>query len=86
VLSPLPISPVLAPPIQEELDYSLFWVTVYHSSIPYFKSLAEFLREQLGIHLWEVRRQQPFATAYLLSIILPPLAPPPPHPPLLGRA
>jgi hypothetical protein len=41
---------------QGELDYSLFWVTVYHSSIPYFKLLAGFLREQLGIHLWEVRR------------------------------
>lgn len=39
---------------QEELDYYLYWATVYHSSLPYFKQLAKFIRDVIRITVWEV--------------------------------
>eukprot|EP00882_Tetradesmus_deserticola_P014601 GHRQ01015531.1.p1 GENE.GHRQ01015531.1~~GHRQ01015531.1.p1 ORF type:complete len:606 (+),score=147.84 GHRQ01015531.1:170-1987(+) len=39
---------------QIELDYFRYWVTVYQSSLPYFKQLAKFIRDVIRITVWEV--------------------------------
>eukprot|EP00879_Flechtneria_rotunda_P017637 GHRR01018488.1.p1 GENE.GHRR01018488.1~~GHRR01018488.1.p1 ORF type:complete len:399 (+),score=90.31 GHRR01018488.1:379-1575(+) len=40
---------------QVELDYYLYWSTVWRSTLPYFQQLAKFTREVIGITVWEVR-------------------------------
>jgi hypothetical protein len=39
----------------KELDYLLYWGTVYHSSLPYFQQQAAFLRDTMKVEAWQVR-------------------------------
>ncbi len=39
---------------QEELDYYMFWVTVYHSKLPYFQKQAQFIHDTIQISIWKV--------------------------------
>jgi hypothetical protein len=32
----------------------MFWVTVYHSKLPYFKEQAKFIHDTIQISLWKV--------------------------------
>lgn len=42
------------PRAQAELDYYMFWATVYHSKLPYFKSQAKFIQDTIRIYDWKV--------------------------------
>lgn len=32
----------------------MYWATVYHSKLPYFKAQAQFARDVIGIRVWKV--------------------------------
>lgn len=45
---------LLVPCSQEDLDYYMFWATVYHSNLPYFKAQAAFIHNTILISVWKV--------------------------------
>lgn len=40
--------------LQADLDYYMFWATVYHSQLPYFKAQAKFIHGVIQIRVWKV--------------------------------
>lgn len=65
LLPPHPLSFSLSPPVanplllllpllQADLDYYMFWATVYHSQLPYFKAQAKFIHDVIKIREWKV--------------------------------
>lgn len=53
---------------QEELDYYMFWVTVYHSKLPYFKEQAKFIHDTIKISVWKVGWQTDSAVQVIYSV------------------
>jgi hypothetical protein len=45
---------MLLPCAQEDLDYYMFWATVFHSKLPYFKAQAAFIHNTIRISVWKV--------------------------------
>jgi hypothetical protein len=56
-VAPAAINPhpfACCPRLQAELDYYMFWATVYHSKLPYFKAQAKFIQDAIRIYEWKV--------------------------------
>lgn len=45
------------PCLQAELDYYLYWATVYHSKLPFFKTQAQFIKDVIKIRVWKLGYQ-----------------------------
>ncbi|KAI8469178.1 MAG: hypothetical protein J3K34DRAFT_288024 [Monoraphidium minutum] len=80
---------------QEDLDYLLYWLTVYRSNLPAFQKMAGFLSDSLGLTEWRLDGPLEANTLYGLRCytacvrmdycaytVLPQVAPKLPVPPL----